>query len=120
MNRGGSIINTASVQAYKPTGQLLAYATTKGAIVTFTKALSELALERGVRVNAIAPGPVWTPLIPSTMPDKKVQEFGKTSPMGRPAQPAELAPAYVFLASHPESSYITGSVLDLTGGKMLP
>jgi NAD(P)-dependent dehydrogenase (short-subunit alcohol dehydrogenase family) len=120
MNRGGSIINTASVQAYKPTGQLLAYATTKGAIVTFTKALSELALERGVRVNAIAPGPVWTPLIPSTMPDKKVQEFGKTSPMGRPAQPAELAPAYVFLASHQESSYITGSVLDLTGGKMLP
>jgi hypothetical protein len=120
MKRGGSIINTASVQAYKPTGQLLAYAATKGAIVTFTKALSELAIEQGVRVNAVAPGPVWTPLIPSTMPDKKVREFGKTSPISRPAQPAELAPAYVFLASLQESAYITGSVMDLTGGKMLP
>ena len=120
MKEGGSIINTASVQAYKPKGQLLAYATTKGAIVTFTKALSELALEQGVRVNAVAPGPVWTPLIPSTMPEKQVREFGKSSPIGRPAQPAELAPAYVFLAAQQESSYITGSVLDLTGGKMLP
>jgi len=120
MQQGGAIINTASVQAYQPTGQLLAYATTKGAIVTFTKALSELAVERGVRVNAVAPGPVWTPLIPSTMPDKKVQEFGKSDALGRPAQPAELAPAYVFLAATQESSYITGSVLDLTGGRMLP
>jgi hypothetical protein len=120
MNRGGSIINTASVEAYKPKGQLLAYATTKGAIVTFTKALSELALEQGVRVNAVAPGPVWTPLIPSTMPEPQVRKFGQSSPMGRPAQPAELAPAYVFLAAQQESSYITGSVLDLTGGKMLP
>jgi NAD(P)-dependent dehydrogenase (short-subunit alcohol dehydrogenase family) len=120
MNRGGSIINTASVQAYKPTGRLLAYATTKGAIVTFTKALSELALEQGVRVNAVAPGPVWTPLIPSTMPAEKVEKFGQNSPFGRPAQPAELAPAYVFLAAQQDSSYITGSVMDLTGGKMLP
>jgi NAD(P)-dependent dehydrogenase (short-subunit alcohol dehydrogenase family) len=120
MNKGGAIINTASVQAYKPNGNLLAYATTKGAIVTFTKALSELALERGVRVNAVAPGPVWTPLIPSTMPDKKVKEFGKSDALGRPAQPAELAPAYVFLAATHESSYITGSVMDLTGGRMLP
>jgi len=119
MPQGGTIINTASVQAYKPTGKLLAYATTKGAIVTFTKALSELAIERGVRVNAIAPGPVWTPLIPSTMPEEKVKNFGKESPIQRPAQPAELAPAYVFLASA-ESSYVTGSVMDLTGGKMLP
>jgi NAD(P)-dependent dehydrogenase (short-subunit alcohol dehydrogenase family) len=88
-------------------------------LITFTKALSELAIERGVRVNAVAPGPVWTPLIPSTMPDEKVKNFGKESPIERPAQPAELAPAYVFLASS-ESSYVTGSVMDLTGGKMLP
>jgi NAD(P)-dependent dehydrogenase (short-subunit alcohol dehydrogenase family) len=120
MQEGGAIINTASVQAYQPRGELLAYATTKGAIVTFTKALSELALERGVRVNAVAPGPVWTPLIPSTMPKEHVQEFGKSTPMGRPAQPAELAPAYIFLAAQQESSFITGSILDLTGGKMLP
>jgi NAD(P)-dependent dehydrogenase (short-subunit alcohol dehydrogenase family) len=120
MKQGGAIINTASVQAYKPTGKLLAYATTKGAIVTYTKALSELAIERGVRVNAVAPGPVWTPLIPSTMPEEKVENFGHDSPIERPAQPSELAPAYVFLAAQSDSSYITGSVMDLTGGKMLP
>jgi NAD(P)-dependent dehydrogenase (short-subunit alcohol dehydrogenase family) len=120
MQSGSAIINTTSVQAYQPKGQLLAYASTKGAIVTFTKALSELALERGVRVNAVAPGPVWTPLIPSTMPDKQVKEFGGKNPMERPAQPAELAAAYIFLADTQESSYITGSVLDLTGGRMLP
>jgi hypothetical protein len=119
MKPGSTIINTASVQAYQPTGQLLAYATTKGAIVTFTKALSELAIEQGIRVNAVAPGPVWTPLIPSTMPDEKVKQFGQQSKMERPAQPAELAPAYVYLASQ-DSSYVTGSVMDLTGGKMLP
>jgi NAD(P)-dependent dehydrogenase (short-subunit alcohol dehydrogenase family) len=120
MEQGGAIINTASVQAYQPNGQLLAYATTKGAIVTFTKALSQLALARGVRVNAVAPGPVWTPLISSSMQPGKVEKFGQTNPMERPAQPAELAPAYVFLASQQESSFVTGSVLDLTGGEMLP
>ncbi|HEX5412617.1 MAG TPA: SDR family oxidoreductase [Terriglobia bacterium] len=120
MRAGGAIINTASVNAYKPKGILLAYATTKGAIVTYTKALSELALEHGIRVNAVAPGPVWTPLIPSTMPEDHVRQFGKNNPMKRPAQPAELAPAYVFLAAQQESSYVTGSVLDLTGGRMLP
>jgi hypothetical protein len=119
MRPGSSVVNTASVQAYQPSGPLLAYASTKGAIVTFTKALAELAIENGVRVNAVAPGPVWTPLIPSTMPEEKVKNFGKDGLMTRPAQPAELAPAYVFLAS-PESSYITGSILDLTGGKQLP
>ncbi|MFN7994849.1 MAG: SDR family oxidoreductase [Bryobacteraceae bacterium] len=119
MTPGSAVINTASVEAYKPKGQLLAYATTKGAIVTFTKALSELAIEEGVRVNAVAPGPVWTPLIPSTMPDEKVKNFGKKGPMQRPAQPAELAPAYVFLATN-DSSFVTGSVLDLTGGRQLP
>jgi NAD(P)-dependent dehydrogenase (short-subunit alcohol dehydrogenase family) len=98
---------------------LLAYASTKGAIVTFTKALSQLAIKRGIRANAIAPGPVWTPLIPSSMPREKVEQFGKTNPMGRPAQPAELAPPYVFLATQ-ESSYVNGSVVDMTGGEMLP
>jgi NAD(P)-dependent dehydrogenase (short-subunit alcohol dehydrogenase family) len=119
MQQGGAIINTASVQAYQPKGALLAYAATKGAIITFTKALAELAIERGVRSNAVAPGPVWTPLIPSTMPQEYVKKFGQTSKMERPAQPAELAPAYVFLAGN-ESSYVTGSVVDMTGGKMLP
>jgi NAD(P)-dependent dehydrogenase (short-subunit alcohol dehydrogenase family) len=120
MKEGGAIVNTASVETYKPKGQLLAYAATKGAIVTYTKALSELAIERGIRVEAVAPGSVWTPLIPSTMFDKKVKEFGKQGPMERPAQPAKLAPAYAFLAVPQESNYITGSVLDLTGVKMLP
>jgi NAD(P)-dependent dehydrogenase (short-subunit alcohol dehydrogenase family) len=119
MKPGSAIINTASVQAYEPSGQLLGYATTKGAIVTFTKALAELAIEQGIRVNAVAPGPVWTPLIPSTMPEEKVKKFGQDSAMTRPAQPAELAPAYVFLACG-ESSYVTGSVMDLTGGRLLP
>ena len=86
---------------------------------TFTKALSELAIERGVRVNAVAPGPVWTPLIPSTMPEEKVKQFGQQNQMKRPAQPAELAPAFVFLATQ-DSRFMTGSVLDLTGGEMLP
>jgi NAD(P)-dependent dehydrogenase (short-subunit alcohol dehydrogenase family) len=119
MKEGSTIINTTSVQAYQPSPNLLAYATTKGAIVTFTKALSGLAIEKGIRVNAVAPGPVWTPLISSTMPEKQVKEFGKSNPQERPAQPAELAPMYVFLASD-ESRFITGGVFDVTGGKMLP
>ena len=119
MKQGSAIINTASVQAYQPNGMLLAYASTKGAIVTFTTALSELAVEKGVRVNAVAPGPVWTPLIPSTMPKEKVEKFGQSDPMKRPAQPAEMAPAYVYLATN-DSSYVTGAVMDLTGGQMLP
>jgi NAD(P)-dependent dehydrogenase (short-subunit alcohol dehydrogenase family) len=119
MKPGGAIINTASVQAYNPNGKLLAYATTKGAIVTFTKALSELAVEQGIRVNAVAPGPVWTPLIPSTMPEEKVKNFGGNQLLKRPAQPAELAPAYVYLAAQ-DSSYVTGSIMDLTGGRLLP
>lgn len=119
MKEGSSIINTTSVQAYEPSPTLLAYASTKGAIVTFTKGLSQLAIKQGIRVNAVAPGPVWTPLIPSTMPEESVEKFGKSSSLGRPAQPAELAPMYVFLASD-ESRYITGGIFDLTGGKMLP
>jgi NAD(P)-dependent dehydrogenase (short-subunit alcohol dehydrogenase family) len=118
MPEGGAIINTASIQAYQPSAQLLHYATTKGAIVTFTKALSEEAIKQGVRVNAVAPGPIWTPLIPSTMPAEKVKNFGKETPMQRAGQPAELAPAYVFLASK-DSTYITGEVIGVTGGKPL-
>jgi len=116
---GGAIINVSSIQAYEPSPTLLAYATTKGAIVTFSKALAKQAIERGVRVNVVAPGPVWTPLIPSTMKAEDVKSFGEDTPMGRAAQPAELAPAFVFLASE-ESRYITGEVIGVTGGKLLP
>ncbi|HEV2764561.1 MAG TPA: SDR family oxidoreductase [Pyrinomonadaceae bacterium] len=116
---GGSVINTASIQAYQPSAELMAYAATKGAIVTFSKALASDAMKQGVRVNVVAPGPVWTPLIPSTMPHEKVESFGENTPAGRPAQPAELAPVYVFLASQ-ESSYVCGEVIGVTGGKPLP
>jgi NAD(P)-dependent dehydrogenase (short-subunit alcohol dehydrogenase family) len=119
MEAGGAIINTASIQAYQPSKELLAYAATKGAIVTFSKGLVDEAMERGVRVNVVAPGPVWTPLIPSTMPEEQVRTFGQDTPEGRPAQPAELAPVYVFLASS-DSSYVCGEVLGVTGGKPLP
>lgn len=114
---GGSIINTTSVQAYKPSPHLLDYAMTKGAIVTFTQGLAKMLVDKGIRVNAVAPGPVWTPLIPATLPDTK--EFGKQSPMGRPAQPAEMAPAYVFLAAE-HASFITAEIMNATGGTPLP
>ncbi|MEV6807629.1 SDR family oxidoreductase [Streptomyces sp. NPDC051132] len=114
---GGCVINTTSVQAYQPSPPLLDYAMTKGAIVTFTQGLAQMVAERGIRVNAVAPGPVWTPLIPATLPD--TAEFGKQSPLGRPAQPAELAPAYVYLAS-PQASFITAEILNATGGTPLP
>ena len=113
---GGSIINTASIEAFKPDSILLAYAATKAAIVNFTKSLSEMAMKKGVRVNAVAPGPVWTPLIPSTMPQEQVQTFGQQTPLKRPAQPAELAPLYVFLASQ-DAGYVTGQVYGITGGE---
>jgi NAD(P)-dependent dehydrogenase (short-subunit alcohol dehydrogenase family) len=117
MPAGGSIINTTSVQAYKPSPHLLDYATTKGAIVTFTQGLAQMVAGDGIRVNAVAPGPVWTPLIPATLPDTK--EFGKQAPLGRPAQPAEMAPAYVFLASQ-HASFVTAEILNATGGTPLP
>ncbi|WP_424893909.1 SDR family oxidoreductase [Streptomyces sp. SAI-195] len=117
MPEGGSVINTTSVQAYKPSPHLLDYAMTKGAIVTFTQGLAQMVVERGIRVNAVAPGPVWTPLIPATLPD--TTEFGKQSPLGRPAQPAELAPAYVYLASQ-EAGYVTAEIMNVTGGTPLP
>jgi NAD(P)-dependent dehydrogenase (short-subunit alcohol dehydrogenase family) len=114
---GSCIINTASIQAFDPSPNLLSYSPTKAAIVNFTKGLAQQAMQRGVRVNAVAPGPVWTPLIPSTMPASKTRRFGGDTIFGRPAQPAELAPLFVFLASD-EASYVSGEVYGATGGRM--
>ena len=119
MPEGGSIINVASIQAYQPAPTLLPYSSTKGAIVTFTKGLAQEVVQYGLRANTVAPGPVWTPIIPASMPADTVSQFGGTSPMGRPAQPAELAPAFVFLASQ-EASYVNGETLGVTGGQPLP
>lgn len=116
MKRGSTIINTTSIQSKSPSGALLAYASTKGAISNFTAGLAEMLGEKGIRVNAVAPGPIWTPLIPSTMPPEKVATFGKDTPLGRVGQPAELAGAYVLLASS-DASYMTGSVVAVTGGE---
>ncbi|MDI1480930.1 SDR family oxidoreductase [Polyangium sp. y55x31] len=118
MKPGSVIINTSSIQAYQPSPEILDYAATKGAIVTFSKGLSQALIGRGIRVNTVAPGPVWTPLVVQSFPANKNARFGENSPMERPAQPAELAPAYVFLASN-ESSYVNGEVLGVTGGKPL-
>ncbi len=119
MREGGSIINVGSIQAYQPSPQLLPYSSTKGAIISFTKGLAMEVVQYGLRANCVAPGPVWTPIIPASMPGDVVSEFGGTSPMGRPAQPVELAPAFVFLASG-ESSYVNGEILGVTGGQPLP
>jgi NAD(P)-dependent dehydrogenase (short-subunit alcohol dehydrogenase family) len=116
MGAGASIINTTSINSDQPKPTLLPYATTKGAIANFTAGLAQLLGDRGIRANSVAPGPIWTPLIPSTMPPEQVQEFGKNTPLGRPGQPAELAPVYVLLASD-EASYISGARIDVTGGK---
>lgn len=118
MPPGSAIINTASIQAYDPSPPILDYAATKGAIVAFTKGLALSAIDQGVRVNAVAPGPVWTPLIAQSFEGEKLRMFGAKSPMKRPAQPVELAPAYVFLASA-EASYINGEILGITGGSPL-
>jgi len=115
---GAAIINTASVTAYKGSSQLLDYSSTKGAIVAFTRSLSQSLARQKIRVNAVAPGPIWTPLIPSTFPKDKVKEFGKDTALGRAGQPEEVAPAYVFLAS-PEASYITGDTLHVNGGTVV-
>jgi NAD(P)-dependent dehydrogenase (short-subunit alcohol dehydrogenase family) len=116
--RKGAIINTASITAYEGSPQLLDYSSTKGAIVAFTRALAQAVIKQGVRVNAVAPGPIWTPLIPSTFPPEKVEKFGQDVPMGRPGQPSEVAPCYVFLASD-DSSYIAGQVLHPNGGEVV-
>ena len=116
MAEGSTIINTASINADTPRPTLLPYATTKGAIQNFTGGLAQLLGEKKIRVNCVAPGPVWTPLIPSTMPPEAVKNFGKNTPLGRPAQPKELAPAYVMLATD-EASYVSGATIAVTGGK---
>jgi hypothetical protein len=116
MQPGAAIVNTSSINAKNPSPTLLAYATTKGAIANFTAGLAQLVAEKGVRVNCVAPGPIWTPLIPSTMPEEQQKGFGKNTPIGRAGQPAELAPAYVLLASD-EASYMTGAMLPVTGGR---
>src|SRR3954451_19510998 len=118
MEPGSTIVNTTSIQAAQPSPQLLHYAATKGAISTFTKGLAQEVAERGIRVNAVAPGPIWTPLVTMSFPAEKTAESGPATPLGRPGQPAELAPAYVFLASD-ESRYISGEVIGATGGKPL-
>jgi NAD(P)-dependent dehydrogenase (short-subunit alcohol dehydrogenase family) len=119
MQAGAAIVNTASEQAYEPSPSLLAYAATKAAINNFSKGLSQQVNERGIRVNAVAPGPIWTPLIPATMPPDQVESFGADTPLGRAGQPAEVAPAYVFLASD-EASYVSGETIGVTGGTPLP
>ena len=115
MKPGASIINTASIQSFSPSPNLVPYASTKAAIVNFSKGLAQLVGDKGIRVNAVAPGPVWTPLIPATMPDEKVQSFGGDTVFKRPAQPAELAPLFVFLASD-DASYVTAETYGATGG----
>lgn len=116
MKPGSAIVNTASINSKMPSPQLLAYATTKGAIANYTAGLAQLLAEKGIRVNCVAPGPIWTPLIPSTMAPDKVEHFGENTPLGRPGQPAELAPAYVLLASG-DGSYISGAMIPVTGGR---
>ncbi len=118
LKEGSAIVNTASVTAYKGNPQLLDYSSTKGAIVAFTRSLSQSLVEKGIRVNGVAPGPIWTPLIPSTFPGEKVATFGKQVPMQRAGQPEEVAPCYVFLASD-DSSYMSGQVLHPNGGEVV-
>lgn len=118
LKQGSSIINTASVTAYKGNDQLLDYSATKGAIVTFTRSLSQQLASKGIRVNGVAPGPIWTPLIPSTFPSDQVAAFGTTTPMKRAGQPEEVAPSYVFLASD-DASYMTGQMIHVNGGEVV-
>jgi NAD(P)-dependent dehydrogenase (short-subunit alcohol dehydrogenase family) len=118
MEPGSTIVNTTSIQAAQPSPQLLHYAATKGAISTFTKGLAQEVAERGIRVNAVAPGPIWTPLVTMSFPAEKNAQFGSDTPLGRPGQPGELAPLYVFLATD-ASRYISGEVIGATGGKPL-
>jgi NAD(P)-dependent dehydrogenase (short-subunit alcohol dehydrogenase family) len=118
LRKGAAIINTASVTAYRGSASLIDYSSTKGAIVSFTRSLAHSVVKRGIRVNGVAPGPIWTPLIPSTFPDEKVETFGSDVPLGRTGQPNEVAPCYVFLASD-DASYITGQVLHPNGGEIV-
>lgn len=117
LGEGGSIVNVSSIQAYQPSTSLLDYASTKAAINNFTVNLAAEVGERGIRVNAVAPGPIWTPLQPATQPPEKIEAFGADTPLGRAGQPAEVAPAFVFLASPTDAGYVSGTVLGVTGGK---
>jgi NAD(P)-dependent dehydrogenase (short-subunit alcohol dehydrogenase family) len=116
LKKGSAIVNTSSVTAYRGNPQLLDYSSTKGAIVSFTRSLAKALAEKGIRVNGVAPGPIWTPLIPSTFPAEKVAKFGAETPLGRPGQPNEVAPSFLFLACE-DSSYITGAFLHPNGGE---
>ncbi|MBW4637977.1 MAG: SDR family oxidoreductase [Gloeocapsa sp. UFS-A4-WI-NPMV-4B04] len=118
LKEGSAIVNTTSVTAYKGNQQLIDYSSTKGAIVAFTRSLSQSLIEKGIRVNGVAPGPIWTPLIPSTFPEDKVASFGKQVPMKRAGQPEEVAPSYVFLASD-DASYISGQIIHPNGGEVV-
>lgn len=117
LGEGGSIVNVSSIQAYQPSTSLLDYASTKAAINNFTVNLAAEVGARGIRVNAVAPGPIWTPLQPATQPPEKIEAFGADTPLGRAGQPAEVAPAFVFLASPTDAGYVSGTVLGVTGGK---
>ena len=116
LKAGASIINTTSIQAYEPDPYLMDYASTKGAILNFTRSLARELAEKGIRVNGVAPGPIWTPLIPASFPAEKMEKFGRDTPLKRPGQPSECAPSYVFLASDRDSSYMTGQILHPNGG----
>lgn len=118
LKEGSAIINTASVNAFKGNQELMDYSSTKGAIIAFTRSLAQAVAQKGIRVNAVAPGPVWTPLIPASFPEEKVKEFGKDVPMGRAGQPVEIAPSYLFLATK-DSSYITGQTIHPNGGTVV-
>lgn len=119
LSEGDTIINTTSVTAYRGSGHLIDYSATKGAIVSFTRSLATTLMEKGIRVNAVAPGPIYSPLIPATFDEERVEHQGDETPMGRRGQPAELAPSYVFLATHADSSYITGQVIHVNGGDFI-
>jgi len=119
MKKGSSIVNSTSITGHKGHATLLDYSATKGAITSFTYSLSQHLADRGIRVNAVAPGPIWTPLIPASFDAEKVKEHGKHTPMGRAGQPEEVAPSYVFLASEVDSSYISGQILHVNGGTVV-
>jgi NAD(P)-dependent dehydrogenase (short-subunit alcohol dehydrogenase family) len=119
LKEGSAIINTTSITAYQGHPKLLDYSSTKGAITSFTRSLAQQLAEKGIRVNGVAPGPIWTPLIPSTFTAEEVSKHGQDTPMKRPGQPEEVAPAYVYLASHSDSSYVTGQILHINGGKVV-